>query len=71
LIAAVPEDRFDPRYVRHVPGTSYGIEVDAHLAVTHDTAVLEWHHAILEGLVARDPQLRRALGRDGAAPEGR
>jgi hypothetical protein len=31
---------FDPRFVGHVPGTTYGVAIDPHLAVTHNTAIL-------------------------------
>lgn len=34
------ETQFDERFVGHVPGTSYGIEINPHLAVTHNTAIL-------------------------------
>ena len=50
---------FDGRFVGHVPGTTYGVGVDPHLAVTHNTAILgilEWARRILHGEL-----IRRAL----------
>lgn len=31
---------FDSRFIGRVPGTTYGVSVDPHLAVTHNTAIL-------------------------------
>jgi Helicase HerA, central domain len=36
-LAAPP---FDEPHVGYVPGTTYGIQIDPHLAVTHNTAIL-------------------------------
>ena len=32
--------RYPYAFIGHVPGTGYGIAVDPHLAVTHNTAIL-------------------------------
>ncbi|HEX6752550.1 MAG TPA: DUF87 domain-containing protein [Solirubrobacterales bacterium] len=40
LLGKVGEDHFSPGEVGHVPGTSYGISIDMHRAVTHNTAIL-------------------------------
>jgi hypothetical protein len=40
LLMSVGEPPFDEEAVGHVPGTSYGVGIDPHLAVTHNTAIL-------------------------------
>lgn len=40
LLAGAADYEFDSRFVGHVPGTTYGVATDPHLAVTHNTAIL-------------------------------
>src|SRR5581483_9838230 len=40
LLSSDAAYEFDERFVGHVPGTTYGVAIDPHLAVTHNTAIL-------------------------------